>query len=232
MGASIIIPAAFVFFGSQEIVNIAQSGAFNLGFVTMPLIFQRIPLGAIFAFLWFTLLFLAGVTSSVSLAQPVISFLEDEFDITRKKSATIFGVVTFILCQPAIFFLGKGVLNELDFWGGTFCLVLFATVETIVFAWVFGIDRAWKEIHHGADIVIPKFYKFIIKYITPLFLLFILGFWIVKEGLPMIVMKNVTSEQYPYVLFIRGLILIIFIVLAISVAYAWKRRKILIRKEK
>jgi SNF family Na+-dependent transporter len=198
----------------------------------MPLIFQRIPLGAIFAFLWFTLLFLAGVTSSVSLAQPVISFLEDEFDITKKKSATIFGVVTFILCQPAIFFLGKGVLNELDFWGGTFCLVLFATVETIVFAWVFGIDRAWKEIHHGADIVIPKFYKFIIKYITPLFLLFILGFWIVKEGLPMIAMKNVTSEQYPYVLFIRGLILIIFIVLAISVAYAWKRRKILIRKEK
>lgn len=124
------------------------------------------------------------------------------------------------------------MLNELDFWGGTFCLVLFATVETIVFAWVFGIDRAWKEIHHGADIVIPKFYKFIIKYITPLFLLFILGFWIVNEGLPMIAMKNVTSEQYPYVLFIRGLILIIFIVLAISVAYAWKKRKILIRKEK
>lgn len=198
----------------------------------MPLIFQRIPLGAIFAFLWFTLLFLAGVTSSVSLAQPAISFLEDEFDITKKKSATIFGVVTFILCQPAIFFLGKGVLNELDFWGGTFCLVLFATVETIVFAWIFGIDRAWKEIHHGADIVIPKFYKFIIKYITPLFLLFILGFWIVKEGLPMIAMKNVTSEQYPYILFIRGLILIIFIVLAMSVAYAWKKRKILIRKEK
>jgi len=45
-------------------------------------------------------------------------------------------------------------------------------------------------------------------------------------------MKNVTSEQYPYVLFTRVLILIIFVALAISVAYAWKKRKILIRKEK
>ena len=232
LGASIIIPAAFVFFGPREIVNIAQSGAFNLGFVTMPLIFQKIPLGAIFALLWFTLLFLAGMTSSVSLAQPVISFLEDEFNITKRKSATTFGIVTFILCQPSIFLLGKGVLNELDFWGGTFCLVLFATIETIVFAWIFGIDRAWEEIHHGADIVIPRFYKFIIKYITPLFLLSILGFWLVKEGLPTITMRNVTPEQYPYVLFIRVLILVIFIVLALSVAYAWKKRKILIRQEK
>jgi len=225
LGGSIVIPAAFVFFGPQEIVNIARGGAFNLGFVTMPLIFQRIPLGTLFAFLWFVLLFLAGLTSSVSLAQPAISFLEDEFDITKKKSAIIFGVVAFLLCQPSILLLGKGVLNELDFWGGTFCLVLFATIETILFAWIFGIDRAWEEIHHGADITIPKFYKFIIKYVTPLFLLFILGFWLLKEGVPTMTMKNVTSEQYPYVLFIRILILILFAVLAASVAYAWKKRK-------
>jgi len=225
LGGSIVIPAAFVFFGPKEIVNIAGSGAFNLGFVTMPLIFQRIPLGILFALLWFVLLFLAGLTSSVSLAQPVISFLEDEFDITKKKSAVIFGIVTFILCQPSIFLLGKGVLNELDFWGGTFCLVLFATIETILFAWVFGIDRAWEEIHHGADIVIPRFYKFIIKYITPLFLFFILGFWLFTEGASAIMMKNISSEQYPYILFIRVLILIILIALIIFVAYAWKKRK-------
>ncbi|HLD30427.1 MAG TPA: sodium:calcium symporter, partial [bacterium] len=40
LGGSIVIPAAFVFFGPQEIINIARSGSFNLGFVTMPAIFS------------------------------------------------------------------------------------------------------------------------------------------------------------------------------------------------
>jgi len=92
----------------------------------------------------------------------------------REKAVRIFGVVAFVLCQPAIFLLGRGVVDELDFWGGTFCLVLFATIETVLFGWVFGIEKAWEEIHRGADIKIPKFYKYIIKYVTPSFLIIIL----------------------------------------------------------
>ncbi|OIO75763.1 MAG: sodium:calcium symporter [Elusimicrobia bacterium CG1_02_37_114] len=224
LGGSIVIPAAFVFFGPEGIVNIARGGAFNLGFVTMPLVFQKIPIGALFAFLWFILLFLAGITSSVSLAQPAVAFLEDEFDIDKKSAVTIFGIITFLLCQPAIFFLGKGVLDELDFWGGTFCLVLFATVESILFSWIFGIDKAWKEIHSGADIAIPKFYKFIIKYITPTFLLFILGFWLYQEGLPAILMKNVVVENYHAVLYTRINMVTLFVIVAILVRQAWRKK--------
>ena len=224
LGGSIVIPAAFVFFGPEEVVKIASGGAFNLGFVTMPLIFLRIPLGTIFAFLWFILLFLAGITSSVSLAQPAIAFLEDEFNIPRKNAVMIFSVITFLLCQPSIFFLGQGVVDELDFWGGTFCLVLFATIETILFAWIFGIDKAWEEIHSGADITIPKFYKFIIKYITPAFLIFILGFWFYQQGLPTILMKNIPKENYHIVLYTRINLLTIFIVLAVLVRQAWANR--------
>lgn len=61
LGGSIVIPAAFVFFGPQEIMKVASSGSFNLGFVTMPLIFGKIHFGMLFAFFWFALLFLAGV---------------------------------------------------------------------------------------------------------------------------------------------------------------------------
>lgn len=225
LGGSIIIPAAYMFFGPVGVQEVARGGAFNLSFITMPLILQKIPLSAIFGFLWFGLLFLAGITSSVSLAQPSIAFMEDEFNISRKKAVSVFGIVCFILCQPAIFFLGHGVVNELDFWGGTFCLVLFATVETILFGWVFGIDKAWEEIHHGSDIAIPKIYKFIIKYITPLFLLFILGFWFYQEGLPTILMKSVPQADKPFVLGVRLLLLFLALTLAIMVRVAWRRRK-------
>lgn len=225
LGGCIVIPAAFVFFGPQDIASVAQGGAFNLGFVTMPLIFQKLFMGAFFGCIWFLLLFLAGITSSVSLAQPAVAFLEDEFDISREKAVSIFGVVSFVLCQPAVFLLARGVVNELDFWGGTFCLVVFATVETILFAWVFGMNKAWTEMHHGADMNIPKAYKFIIKYITPLFLFLILGFWMYQEGIPTILMKNVSDADKPYILGTRVFLVAIFIVLSVMVKMAWSRKK-------
>jgi len=225
LGGSIIIPMAYAFFGPVNIHAIAQSGAFNLSFVTMPLIFEKIPWGALFAFLWFALLFLAGVTSSVSLAQPAVAFLEDEFNLDRRRAAWIFGLAAFVLCQPAIFGLSRGVVDELDFWGGTFCLVLFGTIEAVLFAWILGMDKAWEEIHSGAELRVPAVYKFIIKYITPLFLLAILGFWLVQEGLPTLLMKNVSPANRPVVLAVRLMLLAIFAGLAWSVRVAWRRRR-------
>ena len=225
LGGSIIIPAAFVFFGATAIGGIANSGAFNLGFVTMPLIFERMPFSGVFGFMWFALLFLAGVTSSVSLAQPAIAFMEDEFNISRKQSVTIFAAVTFILCNGAIFFLGRGVVDELDFWGGTFCLVLFATMEVILFGWIFGINKSWEEVHHGADMRIPRIYKYIIKYVTPAFLLAVLGAWFFQEWLPIIRMDNVPPENRPYILATRAGLWLLFLTLAVLVKIAWGNRK-------
>ncbi|MDD5130008.1 MAG: sodium-dependent transporter [Candidatus Omnitrophica bacterium] len=224
LGASIIIPAAFVFFGPADIKSIAQSGVFNLGFVTMPLVLNKLPAPQLFGFLWFFFLFLAGITSSVSLAQPAVAFLEDEFNIKRKRAVKIFGITSFILCQPAVFFLSRGVVDELDFWGGTFFLVVFATIETVLFVWVFGMNRAWEEIHKGAEMTIPKVYKFIIKYITPLFLFIILGMWFVQEWLPIIMMKNVSAQDKPFIFATRLGLLLVFLILVILVKIAWKRR--------
>ena len=114
---------------------------------------------------------------------------------------------------------------NLIFGAGTFCLVVFATVETILFAWVFGIDKAWDEMHHGSMMRIPRIYKFIIKYITPLFLLLILGFWLAQDGLPFIMMKGVDKSLRPYVLGTRLGLVAIFTTLCILVKIAWNRRK-------
>ncbi|MCX7698457.1 MAG: sodium-dependent transporter, partial [Candidatus Goldbacteria bacterium] len=225
IGGSIVIPAAFAFFGPEKMVEIAKGGAFSLGFITMPMILEKIPLTVVFSFLWFLLLFLAGITSSISMLQPAIAFFEDEFNTSRRKAVFIIGVVTFILMQPAIFFIGKGVVDELDFWGGTFALVLFATFEVIMFSWVFGIDKAWDEVHKGAQMEVPKIYKFILKYITPLFLIFILVGWFIQQGIPFIMMKGVDAANKPFIIGTRiGLLLLLFI-LIIMVKVAWRKYK-------
>ena len=226
LGGSLVIPAAFVFLGSSGIKELTAEGGsiFNLGFVTMPLILNQFGGGQLFGFLWFFLLFVAGVTSSISLALPAIAFLEDEFNLTRREASIIFAAVTFILCQPAIFFLGNGVLDEMDFWGTSVCLVVFATVESILFGWVFGMDKAWKELHTGSDIRIPGVYRFIIKYITPLFLLTILTTWLFQKWIDVIVMKDVAAENRSLVIMTRLGLLGLLGFLALMVWIVWKRR--------
>jgi SNF family Na+-dependent transporter len=226
LGGSIVIVAAFAFFGPTQIETIAKGGIFNLGFVTMPLIVNQWPLPEIFGFIWFFLLFLAAITSSISLAQPAIAFLEDEFNLSRKKAVIIFSSVAFLLCHIPIFFLSRGVVDELDFWGGTFFLVVFAAIEVILFAWVFGMDKAWEEIHYGADIKIPRIYKFIIKYITPLFLLLILGFWSYQDLPQVVSMQKVALADRPFVLAVRIILIALILVLAVLIKIAWRRRKL------
>jgi SNF family Na+-dependent transporter len=226
LGGSIVVPAAIAFFGSAGVTKIAQGSAFDLGFVTMPLILQKLPLGNLFGFLWFMLLFLAGLTSSISLALPAVVFLEDEFNLSRKAASITFAAGTFLLTQPTIFLLSRGVIDELHFWGGTFCLVLFATIETILFGWVFGMDKAWTEMHAGSDIRIPGVYHFIIKYVTPAFLFFILGFWFWQEWVPVILLKNVAATDMPYLVGIRLMLVGLFSVLAFLVWHSWRSKRL------
>ncbi len=220
LGASIVVPAAYAFFGPEG----TRGSIFDIGFVTMPMVLGKLPAGSALGCVWFLLLFFAGVTSSISLAQPALAFLEDEFGLTKREACVFFILVTFLMCQAVIFGFGGGVLDEFDFWGGTFCLVLFGTIETILFAWVFGMDRAWTELHTGADITIPRIYRHVIKYVTPCFLLAILGYWIYQEGWAQIVMKGVPPERTPYILGTRLILLGLFLILAMMVKVAWRKR--------
>ncbi len=175
LGGSIAIPAAVAFFGLAGTVTIAKSGAFNLGFVSLPAIFVNMPGGAVFGFIWFVLLFFAGLTSSIAITQPFITFLEDDYNLPRKKAVTytmliIFVVVNFVIFVPK-------VLDEMDFWAGTIGLVLFAFVEVVVFFWIFKSDRAWEEINRGGIIKAPRIFYFITKYITPVYLGILLLAW-------------------------------------------------------
>lgn len=225
LGGSIVIPAAFIFFGPQQIFDIANSGSFNLGFVTMPQIFSKVPIGAIFGFLWFGMLFLAGITSSISIAQPSVAFLEDEFNVSRKRAVWVFAIAAFILCQPAIWFLHRGVLDDLDFWGGNFIIVLGAAFEIILLAWVFGIDKTWDEMHLGAKMRIPRIFRFVIKYITPTFILAILIYWFATDWWPVITMKGVDSANVPYILLTRLVLALLLVVIAVLIWWAWRKRK-------
>lgn len=172
LGGSIVIPIAVAYLGLTWVQTPGNTGLM-MGFRVMPTLFQNWGplLAAIAGLAWFGLLFFAGITSSLAMGQPVMAFLQDEYKMERRRSAWVFAIVTLLLALWCIFFFGYGAFSEFDDWSGTFALVVFALLESIAFAWIFGIEKGWEEINRGADIRIPTFFKFIIKYVTPLFLL-------------------------------------------------------------
>lgn len=217
LGGSIAIPAAVIFFGAANATLIAQSGAFRLGFVTLPAVFQYFPMSNLFAGLWFFLLFFAGITSSLALCQPAMTFLEDEFKLTRKESAVVLGTFLFFASHLVIFF--KGSLEEMDFWAGTFGLVLFATMESVIYMWIFGGEKVWKELHEGADIKIPQIFYYVLKYVTPCFLLIILGAWFWNY------ISRFKGGTDWNVFLTRGFLLYLFVFICLLVWLVWKRRR-------
>lgn len=216
LGASIGIVASVIFFGVAGTQYIAENGAFNLGFMALPAIFANIPYGEFFGFLWFLLLFFAGITSSIALAQPAIAFLEDEFNFSRKKAVLTLGMFLFIVAHIPIFV--KKALDEMDFWIGTLGLVVFALFEALVFFWFFNSKKAWEELTRDNDIKIPFVFYYIMKYIAPILLLIILVSWSIQQ------LPAKLAENNINVWVARGFIIGLIIISIIFVKYAWSKR--------
>lgn len=184
LGGSLLIPIATAYLGLTAVQAATAGGSgFGLGFLTLPTLFNNWGWFApIAGALWFGLLFFAGITSSLAMGQPILAFLEDEFGFRRKRAAMMFGAAAFVLGFWCVWLYAGGSFDEFDFWTGTVSLVVFALCEAFIFAYVFGIDNGWEEITRGADMKVPIAFKYVIKYVTPYFILIIFLAALVKPA--------------------------------------------------
>ncbi len=174
LGGLITIPAAFIFLG----IAAGEQSTFGLGFNALPNVFAQMPGGRIFGFLWFFMLFIAAITSSVSMLQPVIAFLEEGFGLKRHASAALLGLIT-ALGSGFVLYFSKNLtaLDTMDFWVGSVLIFILAMIQAILYGWVLGIDKGDEEAHRGAHIRIPRLVQYMLKYVVPVYLLAIfIGF--------------------------------------------------------
>ncbi|MCS6829528.1 MAG: sodium-dependent transporter [bacterium] len=237
LGASIALPAASAFFGVAAAQMIAAKGSFYLGFVSMPAIFSFLPAGNILGFLWFLLLFFAAMTSIVAMCQPIIAFLEDEFGMSRSRAVLTMGLVWLVGVQFAVWI--KGGIDVYDFWSSTFGPPLMALIEVIILMWIFGGEKVWQEMHEGALLRVPRFFYYCAKYVTPLFLIAILGTWYYEN----VVRPLITGELFTrpleaaglevgwHIWMVRGFVLLVFLVQVFAIWYTWNVRKSMQRAE-
>jgi len=186
-GGCIAIPAIFFFFGS---ISVEMTEGYNLAFIAMPRVMEFMPGGRAFGVIWFLLLFIAGFTTIVSLLQPFLAFLQDEFKISRVKSVTITIALVFLFSQLPILFYHQGVFDDMDFWAGSLLLVVVSLLEVFLFVLSFGAG-ALGELNRGGKIRLPRGIFYIMKYITPAYLVFLLVGWLATSAPQYMMQSNI-----------------------------------------
>lgn len=167
----IVIPAAFAF-------GVEPSSGPGLVFITIPGLFNQIPFGGFFCFLFFTLLLFASVTSSVSILEIVVPYLIENFQFNRRKASIAIGILCFILGIPVslgfgiwsnVTFFGKTFFDLFDYFASNISYPIIALFSAIMVGWVWGKDNAIAGISSNGlhKSIINEIWFFVVKYICP-----------------------------------------------------------------
>ncbi len=150
-----IIPAVFAF-GLDP-----QSGP-SLLFITLPRVFEQMPMGRIFAVFFFLSVLFAGITSLVNMFEVCSESFQTRFHLKRKPavllvSAIIFGIGIFIEALP-----------KMGHWMDTvtiFIVPIGALLGAVMIYWVLGLDSVKQELMLGRKKPLPKCFDFLAKYL-------------------------------------------------------------------
>ena len=198
MDAAVSLLAGFMIFPAVFAFGHDPAAGPALVFEVLPSVFNAMPGGAIIGGFFFLLLLVAALTSSVSMLEVPASYFMDEKKWNRKRSAWTVGAMLFIVGVPSALSKGGndfftemsvqmpwmdapavGFQDILDYFFGTFFIVVVALVTCIYVAWKVGADKIVAELAEGSDKFKPgalkaKGFVFFIKYVCPLVILAVL----------------------------------------------------------
>ena len=178
-----IVPAVYIFSGEE---GHKSSGA-GLMFQILPKVFDSMPLGTVIGTCFFVLVFVAALTSSISVMEAIVSMMMDKFKLKRIHAAIIVVVFSFFLGIPSA--LGYGVLGNIkvlgmdfltffDYVSNSIIMPVVALGSCILIGWVVGTKVVEDEVtKNGESFVRRQIFRVMIKYIAPVCMVIILVFY-------------------------------------------------------
>ena len=178
----VIFPAAFSF-------GVQPTAGMGLVFNTLPMIFNQMAGGYYFCIIFFVLLAVAALTSTISLLEVIVAYLVEEVHIKRRLATVIAAVACMAVGVFASLSLksntsltigGKSIFDSLDFVSSNILLPLGALFIVIFVGWIMGKSKFFEEITNGGQLKLSLkgVIYFIIKYLAPIaiMVIFISGF--------------------------------------------------------
>ncbi|SMO49203.1 sodium-dependent transporter [Melghirimyces algeriensis] len=164
-----------------------------LVFITLPSVFAQMPIGSLSAVLFFFLLSMAALTSSISLLEVPLRYLEDEHQLNRKTGTILTGGLIFLLGIPSTLsfnilsdtkgLFGLTIFDSLDFLASNVLLPLGGLIVILFAGWKWGMNQVLREARgeDGKGLPAQPFWVFIVRWVTPLLILTVFAFQILSS---------------------------------------------------
>lgn len=175
-----IVPAVFVFNGGDGAAINAGPG---LMFVTLPKVFDSMPMGTVVGALFFVLVLFAALTSSISLMETIVSIVQDKLHWGRRISTIVITLFTLAVALPSslgfgrwssIQPLGMSFLDFFDFISNSILMPIVAFLTCIFVGFVVKPKTVIDEVKINSSFRREKLFVIMIQYIAPVCLIIIL----------------------------------------------------------
>jgi NSS family neurotransmitter:Na+ symporter len=173
-----IFPAVFAF-------GLSPAAGPSLVYEVLPNVFNSMPGGRFFAILFFVLLTIAALTSTISLLEVLVLWAVEELHWSRRKAAIILSFVVFVIGAFCTF--SFGLLSNFKIFGltifglcdkltATYMMPIGALLFTLFIGWYLPKTEVYDELSNSGQLKARyfKIFYFIVKYIAPLALIIIL----------------------------------------------------------
>ncbi len=177
-----IFPAVFSF-------GLEPSQGAGLVYVVLPNVFQQMVGGQIFAIMFYALLFIAALTSMISLLEVVTAYVHETFKLNRTASAVIITVLVIIMAvfaslscgaMPELALFGKSIFDIFDYISAVILLPLGGMAISIYAGWIIDEKILYVEFARNNKYAMWLFkaYAFALRYIAPvcIFVVFVSSF--------------------------------------------------------
>ena len=147
-----------------------------LVFVTLPEIFKGMPLASVWAAIFFLLVILASLTSTISFHEVLTAYFAEEFSLTRKRAAMVTTVVSIVLSTVTFFSLfGIDFFNIFDYVTANVLMPLGAMFTCIMVMWFMKKDFMKDELTNNGvcNRRLTPVILFMLRFITPVLILYI-----------------------------------------------------------
>lgn len=180
---AVALVAGMVIFPIVFSNNLEPGMGFGLIFRTLPLAFGQMPGGIFFGTLFFILLTFAAWTSSISLIEPAVAWLVENWGMSRVKASVISGITCWLFGLLTVFsfniwsdihplymvevFRDKTMFDLLDYLTANIMLPLGGLLIAIFSVWIMNRDASRDELNMG-DGPAYMLWRFLVRYITPI----------------------------------------------------------------
>lgn len=177
--------------GSAFAFGIKPDQGSSLVFVTLPNIFQNMFMGNVFSFIFFLLLAIAALTTTISMFEAVVAYAHEHFKLSRRKASVVCTLLILAVGIPitlsqgelgGLKILGRNLFDFFDFVASNIMLPLGALFVTLFAGWLHGHQGFRDELTSGGTVnrLTYPIIEGLIRFVAPVFIVIIIIAGIMK----------------------------------------------------